>query len=256
MADPAIVQARAARLATGVVGPIATMNKRMLLGFAVAIVIGFLVGIASREPLVGAAVGFNLLLIGGLVAWWPFFDPTFRGATELFHDHDCHERADWKAKTGTTLPRGLKACETWLAIHPNAPGRASLLLPLGRLDEADQAIDAMRPTSPEDEFAVEILRQTRLLYAGDTPDLTPMHVAWRALPNARERRHRRECLALLDAQVAVDLGADPMAVMAVAREEVDEVHWTMRAPWFIAKWFVLGLLCLVTSALAVAALIR
>jgi hypothetical protein len=241
---PSEVHARVMRLATGVLGPITMMYKRMTLGFLAAIVVGSIAGIATREPLIGLALAFNLTLVAAAIAWWPMFDPAFRSAAELLLDHSCHELAQWKAETGTSMPRGMAAATRWIAQHPGAPGAASLLLFVGRLRDADRAIEAIDVATPEATFAVELLRQTRRLYAGDEPDLAALHTAWMPLSDPPERRHRRECIAFLEAQLAVDRGSDPIEVMALARDEVGDVHWTMRAPWLLAKWSLVAILAL------------
>jgi hypothetical protein len=188
-------------------------------------------------------------VIASLIVWRPFRSAEFAAAAELISDHDCHERAEWKAETGTSMPRGLRAAKLWLLAHPTGPGRASLLLPLGRLEEADAAIGAIKTTTPEGEFGVEILRQTRALLVGATPDLSRLHDTWRGLPDPRERRHRRECLALLDAQIAVDAGRDPITELATARREIDDVYWTMRMPWLLAKLYLYAALFTCSAAL-------
>jgi hypothetical protein len=250
-ADPAIVSARAVRLATGAFAPFSRVVVRTVAVIVVSIAAGVIAGFVAPEPVVGTLVSLTILVAAGVVVWWPLTDPAFSGASELFFDHDCHERAEWKAETGTPMPRGLKGAKQWLLANPIGPGRASMLLPLGRLGEADRAIEAMDPKTPEDAFGIEILRATRILYAGGRPDLGPLHATWRSLPDVRERRHRRECLALLDAEIAFDTGGDPIATLATARQEIDGVYWTMRTPWLLAKWLSLALLAIVSATFIV-----
>jgi hypothetical protein len=240
--EPAVVYARVTRLVTGVVGQFSTMVKRMVYGFALAIAAGFVVGVVAREPLFGALVAFNGSLIVAAIAWWPLFDPAFRSAVELTLDHGDYERTDWKAETGTSMPCSRADIERWLARYPRAPGSASLLLALGRLPEADRAIETVDPSRPGATFAIELLRQTRRLYAGDESDLGVLHGALLTIQDPRLRRHRRECVALFEAQVAVDRGGDPIETMALARDEIGEVSWTMRTPWLLARWSLVALL--------------
>jgi hypothetical protein len=247
--DPAFVRARALRLAMGVVVPFARMARRLMVGFGLAAVAGLVVGLATREPLWAAVVAFDVSLLAALIAWWPFFDPTFRGAAELFYDHDARERAEWMAETGTPLPRGLKASERWLNEHPTAPGRASLLLVVGRIEEADRAIDAGKTDTPTAIFDAALLRQTRRLLTGDAPDMGLLHDRWSEIPDPRVRGHRRECIALLDAEVAVVDGRDPIEVLAAGRQEVGEIPRAMRIPWLLARWSVIALVLIGTATL-------
>ena len=233
------------QLAKGVAAPITRMYTRMVVGFGVALVAGASLGTATRDPLIGAAVAFNLSVVAAAIAWWPMFDPGFRSAIELSLDHRCRELADWKVETGTAMPRTVGAARGWLAEHPGAPGAGTLQLFLGQLREADRAIDAIDASTPEATFAVALLRQTRRLYAGDDVDLDSLHAAWRLLPETAVRRHRRECVALLEAQVAVDHGGDAIGILARARPDVGEIERSMRAPWLIARWSILGLAVLV-----------
>jgi len=129
-----------------------------------------------------------------------------------------------------------------------------MLLRVGRLAEADAAIASIEPDTPEEAFGVEILRKTREQIAGERPDLSALHASWRSLPDPRERRHQRECLALLDALIAVAERRDPWPLLAQARAEIGEVHRSMRMPWLAARWaayqlLILGLTVGVTFAL-------
>jgi hypothetical protein len=226
----------------GVVRPFHRQLKGMIFGFTLAITIGVGMIVATRDSSLGVGLSLVVASAVAVVSWVPFVDPRFRRAAELFYDHNCHELAEWKAKSGTPMPRGIKGVERWVAANPGAPGSASLLVLLGRLDEADEAIARIEPKTPEEAFSVEITRQTRALAAGTLPDTGPLHAAWRKLPDVRERRHRRECLAFLDAQIAVEQGRDPLVEMARGREEIDGVHWTFRAPSLMAKWAAMALL--------------
>jgi hypothetical protein len=130
-----------------------------------------------------------------------------------------------------------------------------MLLSLGRLTEADAAIAAIEPRTPEEAFGVEIDRKTREHLAGDRPDLAALHGLWRSLPDPRERRHRRECLAVLDAAITVADGGDPWPLLAQARAEIGEVHRSMRMPWLVAKWAAYQLLAITLTVGLTAALI-
>jgi hypothetical protein len=230
---------RATTLARGAVLPF----FRPLTGAAVATAVGGLVAavayVVFGEPAKPVALA---LLAGGLVAavsWRPMGNRVFRAAAELVYDHNCHELEQWKSETGIGMPRTRAGQLRWLDEHPTNNGRASLLLALGRVVEANAAMDAISARSLEDEFDVALLRSTAALYRDGTVDTRPIHDLWRALPPGRERRHRQECTAVLDAMLAFANGNDPTPVLARARRELD-VHWTMRIPWIAARWIGIG----------------
>jgi hypothetical protein len=238
--NPSVVAARAAQLTRGVVAPFSRISKWMSNGFALAAVVGFGIAITTRSPIAGALTGLGLSALAALVAWRPFLDPKTRAAAELFYDHDRHEREEWKADHGTAPPRNRAGYETWLETNPAGHDAASILLMFGRLADADAVIAATTPRTPEEAFSIDILRQERVLLAGGKPDLAPLQAAWRSLPDPRERRHRRQCLALLEAKLAVANEGDPMAVLAVARRETGDVHRSMRLPRILTRWFGLA----------------
>ena len=218
---------------------------RPLTGAAIATVVGGLVTaiayLASASSPFALGTGLAVAGMVGVVAWRPMASADFRAAAELVHDHHCHEVASWKRETGTSLPRTRAGQMRWLEENPTSSGRASLLLALGRLVEADAAIDAMRPETPEDQFDVALLRATRQLCAGAAVDTSPLRDLCRELPPGREHRHRLESTAVLDAMVANAGGRDPIPGLAQARRELDGVHWTMRTPWVAARWIATGI---------------
>jgi hypothetical protein len=254
--DQAELDARVAvgRLARAVREPAIELGRRTLgAGLAGALVTVLVVG-ATGDPLSALAAGIVAMVGIDLVAWRPLRDPGLRGAVELLSDHDCHERAEWQAETGTKAPATVAAMTRWLTTHPTGPGRAALLLGLGRLDEAEREIDRIEPKTPEEAFGVDILRASRAMYAGQRPDTTDLHERWTRLPDPRERRHRRECLALLDAQIAAADGRDPLPILAIGRREVGEVHPSMRIERLVGRWALIGLgLVVIATALAAVA---
>lgn len=239
--NPSVVAARSARLTRGVVAPFSRISKWSSNGFALAAVVGFGIAITTRSPIAGALTGIALSGVAAVVAWRPFLDPKMRAAAELYYDHDCHERWEWKAEHGAAPPRNRAGFETWLETNPGGHDAAAVLLTFGRLADADVAIAATTPRSPEEAYSLEILRQERVLLAGGRPDLVALQTAWKTLPDPPERRHRRQCLALLEAKVAVANGHDPMSVLAVGRRESGDVHRSMRLPRLLARWFGLAL---------------
>jgi hypothetical protein len=239
--NPPVVAARSTRLTRGVVAPFARISKWMSNGFALAAVAGFGIAITTRSPIAGALAGLGLSAIAALVAWRPFLDPQMRAAAELYYDHDRHERWEWKAEHGAAPPRNRAGYEAWLDSNTAGHDAASILLTFGRLADADAVIAATTPRTPEEGYALDVLRQERVLLAGGRPDLAPLHAAWRSLPDADERRHRRQCLALLEAKLAVANEGDPIAVLAVARQESGDVHRSMRLARILVRWFGLAL---------------
>ena len=232
--DPLQIQATATRLAQGAFRGYYTPTIRSLILTTAAVAVAVAVGLLTSDRLLAVGIGLVILGPGLLVSLWPYTSRRFRLAVELFTDHNCHERAEWQQKTGTKMPYGLKAAERWLAENPTGRGRASLLLPLGRVAEADQLIASYVPETREDAVDIELLRETRSLLLGGTPDIGRVKAELLTLSDPRERRHRRECIALLEAQTAVAAGNDPMAVMAAAREEIDGVYWRYRTAWALA----------------------
>ena len=122
-----------------------------------------------------------------------------------------------------------------------------MLLLVGRLEEADEAIAALGDVTPDAAFDVELLRQTRRLYGGDDADLTVARELWRTLPQPRRRDVARSELAFLEAQVSAASHEDPVPVLAAARLEVSGVHRSARPLVFVTGWVVLAI---VPTALA------
>ena len=248
------IRRRADRLAAATFARFRNLYRLTSLGIVVGTAIASFFAIYGRSPLLGIAAGVAITGVCVVFAWRPLLDPDLRGAVELVNDHNCHERAEWRAETGTKVPVGVAAMERWLASHPSGPGRASVLLRMGRLDAADRAIAEMEPKTPEEAFGIEILRETRTFLAGRRPDLGPLQSSWQTLPDPRERRHRRECLALLEAEVAAADRLDPISLLAVARREIGEVHRSMQMARVLARWVLFGLLMIVICAALGAAL--
>jgi hypothetical protein len=233
------VQRRDERLAAGLMAPFPRVARWAPLAFGVSWGVA-LAATALRSPWLGGLTGGAIAAVFTAIAWAPYWSADLRGAAELIADHSCHELEEWRAETGTRIPIGVVAMERWLANHPSGKGRASVLLRLGRLHEADVAIEAIEPGSPAEGFGVEILRETMTLLSGRRPDLASLQAGWRSLPDPRERRHRRECLALLEAEVAVADGQSPLPILAAARREIGEVHPSMRFSRIVWRWALIG----------------
>jgi hypothetical protein len=242
------VRSRFCRLQAGLARPFAASYRGLLVALGIGAGLALVATSASRSPLTGALSGLAAASVIGVIALLPFADAGLRGALELINDHGTHERAEWRAETGTSIPRGFRRQEQWLVDHPVGPGRATILLILGRLAEANEAIALIEPATPEERFGVEIDRQTSRLLAGQRPELGALSSSWRALPDPVERRHRRECLALLEALVAVADREDPIPILATARQEIGEVPASMLAWRIVARWAALGAVVIVGAA--------
>jgi hypothetical protein len=240
--DAKVVRRRLESVAADLYRPLTHSMRTTLLAGCLAVMTGVYAGLLTRQPALAGLVAVLVTAVGAALAWPWLLDPKCRAGLELLFDHDCHERFEWKEETGTNIPRNAVAAGRWLDDHPTGEGRASILLRLGRLVEADAAIAAIEPHTPEEAFGVEIMRKTREQMSGDRPDLSDLHASWRSLPDPRERRHRRECLALLDAQIGVAEHRDPWPLLAQARSEIGEVHRSMRMPWLAARWVAYQLL--------------
>ena len=253
--SPNEAEARRTALDVGrrIMGPIWTLARDTFAAGVVAGLAAAVVTLVSGSWVAGLATG----LLGGLLAlcagWWDLRSPDVRAALELLSDHDCHERAGWRAETGSPMPRRVPAMRSWLADHPTGPGRASVLLALGRLDEALAEVDSASPKGPEEAFGFEIIRETASLYRRRRPDLDRLRRLWAELPEGREKRHRRECLAVVESGVAAIDGYNAVAVLAAARQEI-EVHPSMRIERLLARWALvpLGLMIAATWISAVA----
>ena len=221
----------------------------MLAGLGIGFGSAMIGSVGSHSPLIGGAIG---LLLAGLIwvlAAWSLADPARRAAIELINDHNAFERAEWRAEIGGRIPVGVARQERWLADHPSGPGRATVLQALGRLDEADKVINEIEPTTPDERFGMEVLRQTSLLLSGRHPDVSALAGSWRDLVDPAERRHRRECLALLEAMTAVGDGQDPLVPLAAARHEIGDVAPGMRLERLLLRWAGVGVLAILLAAL-------
>ena len=254
MAQPE-VQARLRRLQAAAFGRL--YSAKLVVGYMLVIAGGptaFIVGLVSNDRIGSIAVGLVVLGIGALILLPRYWNRNARLAMELFNDHNCHERAEWKRETGTRMPLTLKAAERWLVEHPTGPNGAGLLLALGRVAEVDERMAKYVPDTPDHAFDVELLRETRALALAEPVDIDGLLGRIRDLPDPRERRHRRECVALLEAQLATDRGEDPVAVLARARMEIDDVYWRYKTAWALGILFVGGAALVVFGGLLGAAI--
>ena len=246
--DPEVVRHRAERLVRDLYAPLTRSSLVYGIALALSAGLGTAIGMVLHQPVWAAVTAAAVGLSGTLAAWSWLLDRPARQGAELVWDHNCREMAQWKAETDSRYPQSVAAARSWLAAHPAGPGRASILLRLGRLAEADTAIEAVTAKTPEEAFSLDILRETRVLFAGGRPDLDALHAKWLSLPDGPERRHRRECLALLDADAAVVDGRDPWMVLADARAEVGDVDPSMRASRSLGRMVAFVVVAAVVAA--------
>jgi hypothetical protein len=159
-------------------------------------------------------IGATALIFG--IASLPFGDADLRAAVELAWNHQLREGREWRAETGTRMPRGRARIERWLERNPSAPGRGVILTVVGRFAEAAALWAAARSSTSAEVFDVELGRERAILYAGGAPDLARLHRLWEALPDGPTREDRRECLAVIDAEAS---GEDGTGILAAARAE-------------------------------------
>lgn len=176
-------------------------------------------------------IGVGVTAVALAIAAVPLRDPQLRAAQEVYADHLQLERAEWKQVTGTKLPSGFAQSERWLREHPGAEhGRAALLMGLGRFAEAEEELTRRPNLTATEAYERELIRQQGRLFAGERPDLVTLRRDLPTLPDAI-RRHRRQCLALLEAQATVDGDGDPIACLAAGRDPRGPVY--ARSRWFV-----------------------
>ena len=209
---------RAIALSTGALREVARALNALLAVSVVGIVVS---SIAALILDAGTAWIITLASAGVIVVATAvlFSNASLRASTELVIDHGRIERRDWRLETGTRRPRARKAIERWLRENPDALGRAGLLVQLGRFEEADRELERRPYRGADGVFAIESDRQYRTMFTGGRPDFTVLRGAWEQLVDPAERHHRRECLALQEAQEAAELRRDPIAILAAARLE-------------------------------------
>ena len=130
---------------------------------------------------------------------------------------------------------------SWLERNPSSPGRASILLALGRFDEADRAIETTPVESATDAFDREILRQTSAIFRGRPIALAEAERLRAEIADAAERRDRAQCVITLVALAAVDRGEDPVPILASGLERFGEGAWWRRPRRFLLRALALPL---------------
>jgi hypothetical protein len=244
---------RALRLGRAAFGRVGRVAQALWIGTGVATGIGLAAHLAGLDAwlALGVAAVATPVCVG--LAALPFRDPALRIATGILTNHQVREAREWQEETGTRMPRGRPAIRRWLVEHPGSPGRGTLLTVLGSFAEAEQYWRSANPDTPGAAFAIEAQRETAVLLSGRGPDLGRLRPLWAAIPNPFERENRRECLAILEAQARVESGADPIAIVAAARDETGPVAWRAGVPYILGFHVVLALVpVLVASVILVA----
>ncbi len=232
-ADERAVRDRSMRLAVAMRGPTVASYRLQLRTVIVAVMAGIVVVLVTRQVFPAVLATAVLATVGSVIAWAWLRRADDRRVFEILRDHDDSERIEWKAThDGSARPRGIKACQRWLDEHAGEPGTGVVLADLGRIDAARVAYDAEEDTGPEDDFTREVNRRFLELSAGARPDISDLHDRWVALPDGRKRRNVRECLALLEAQVAIVDGREPWPAIAAAGPEIGAVSPSMTTGWF------------------------
>ena len=157
---------------------------------------------------------------------------------------------------GAARPRGSDAARNWIDANADKPGAGVVLADLGRLAAARAAFDAEEDTGPEDAFTRDVNRRFVDLYGGARLETADLHERWAGLPEGVKRRHVRECLALLDAQVAIVDGREPWPVIAVAGPEIGAVAPSMTTGWFALTIAVVCIAATAVVAIAGAFIVR
>jgi hypothetical protein len=245
-ADELAARERSMRLARVLHGPTIAAYRLQLRTVIVAVLVGIFVITVTRQVALAVLTTAAVATAGSVVAWSWVRRPEKRRVFEILRDHDDYERTEWRATHGSGRPRKIDACRRWLDANPGRPGTGVVLTDLGRLDAARAAFDVEEDTGPEDAFTREVNRRTLELYAGGRPETSDLHDRWTTLPEGAKRRHVRECLALLDAQIAIADGREPWPVVAAAGPEIGAVAPSMTTGWFA---LTIAVVCLAATGL-------
>ena len=84
------------------------------------------------------------------------------------------------------------------------------------------------------------------LYGGVRPDTADLHERWTGLPEGVKRRHVRECLALLDAQVAIVDGRGVAGHRRGGTREIGAVAPSITTGW---SALTIAVVCLAATGL-------
>ncbi len=231
--DPA-AWTRAVAIAKRAFGRVASVAKGLYLATGLALFVGtFLHGFGAPIAIANLFGAAGAIVFVGIAAM-PLRDPELRAAIELISNHQVREAREWKAETGTRMPRSRPAARRWLDTRPGAVGSGTMLTVIGRFAEADGYWRDHPGATPEEAFSVEVQRETATLLSGRDPDTARLHRLWAGLPETPERRNRRECLAILEAEARAGHGIDPIRLIAEARPDAPGPAWRATIPFALA----------------------
>jgi hypothetical protein len=213
-----MARARMRRLQMVVLKPIGRQSWRVLAAATVGAVIGVVAQFAFADWRAATLVNLVAAFVAIAIAVLPMRDRVLRDATEVYSDHMQTERAEWRLFTGTRMPMGFRRMEVWLLANPDSPyGRPAALTMVGRYEEAETELARHPPRTARETFEHALLREESRVLRGFAPDL-PMLEALLPTLTADEQRHRRECLALLEAYRGMDEERATLPIIASGRD--------------------------------------
>ena len=236
---------RALRFARVLHGPTVASYRRSLRAVIIAVLFGIFIALVTREAVLAALATAAVATIGSVVAWSWLRRAADRRVFEIIRDHDDYERVEWRsANDGKARPRGTKAARRWLDANPGKPGTAVVLADLGRLDAARAALEAEEDAAPRMPFRA----RSTVAHSSSMPAAARRQrtctTAGRPCPMARSAAMSVECLALLEAQVAIADGREPWPVVAAAGPEIGAVAPSMTTGWFAVS---IAVVCLAAT---------
>jgi hypothetical protein len=229
------------------------MFRARILGMGMGVLVVVVV-IASivvvRDPRFAIATSIVMAAIAVGVTLLPFREQRSRLAAELVRDHEAREAKEWRAAFGAPLPCTRKDSERWLAEHPHGPGRASILIGLGRLDEAERELDSGEPVTPMERFDASLQRSQIAAFRGQEPDIAGLRAKLADLAGPRDQAAKRQCIVAVQAWHAAERGEDALAVLARGRRVIGlldpacaierQMLRLVRFPLFMAGSVVVG----------------
>lgn len=182
------------------------------IAIAVAIVLRGLLANAVPDPIGPPAMALAAAAIGVAAA----FLSVPRGLRHAFEAYSWLGRTEidrFKARTGGPVPTNPDEIDTWLASTPSSGrmrlGRVEVLAFVGRFSEASAELDRVEPSTPEERFETESLRQYIEWLATGSDDHSALAAAVDRLPRGSvARRMGAVNLALADARVR-SMAGDP-----------------------------------------------